>query len=166
MAVLWQPYPELNSKKFWWSGRKGPDGSVALYRRLFDRMNEDGVRNLVWVWSAADPGAGPDAAGAYEEYFPGLLYADALALSTDDLDHAQREDQALSLLATGKVIGVGLSAVPDPAWFARQSKWTWFLLSSDGAASMQTASDALRKLYADPRVVSRVPEAKATGSSK
>ncbi len=166
VAVLWQPYPELNSKKFWWSGRKGPGGSVALYRWLFDRMNEDGVRNLVWVWSAANPGSGPDAAGAYEEYFPGLLYADALALNTDDLDHAWRADQTLSLLATGKVIGVGLSAVPDPALFAHQREWTWFLLSGDGGAPTQTASDALRKLYADPRVVSRAAEAKAIGSSK
>ena len=167
VAVLWQPYPELNGKKFWWAGRKGPRGSAALYRQLFDRMvNEDGLKNLVWVWSAADPGSGPDAAGAYEEFFPGLLYADALALNTDDLDHAWRADEALSLLATGKVIGVGLNAVPEPALFARQNKWAWFLLSSDGAAPTQTASDALRKLYADPRVVSRSVETKAAGSSK
>lgn len=167
VAVLWQPYPELNGKKFWWAGRKGPRGSAALYRQLFDRMvNDDGVKNLVWVWNAATPGSGQEAAGQYEDYFPGLLYADALALNADDLDHAWRADSTLSLLATGKIIGVGLNTVPDPSLFAHQSKWTWFLLSSEGTVPMQTASEALRKLYADPRVLSRSAEAKASGSSK
>ena len=165
--MLWQPYPELNGKKFWWAGRKGPRGSAALYRQLFDRMvNDDGVKNLVWVWNAATPESGPQAAGPYEDYFPGLLYADALALNADDLDHAWRADSTLSLLATGKIVGVGLNTVPDPSLFARQSKWTWFLLSSDGTVPTQTASEALRKLYADPRVLSRSADAKASGSSK
>jgi mannan endo-1,4-beta-mannosidase len=167
VAVLWQPYPELNGKKFWWAGHKGSRGSAALYRQLFDRMvNEDGVKNLVWVWNAATPGSGPEAAGDYEDYFPGLLYADALALNADDIDHTWRADSTLSLLATGKVIGLGLNTIPDPALFARQGKWTWFLLSGDGTTPTQTASEALRKLYADPRVLWRAGEPKASGSSK
>ena len=73
VAVLWQPYPELNGKKFWWAGRKGARGSAALYRQLFDRMvNHNGLHNLIWVWSAAPPGFGPNATGAYSDYFPGL----------------------------------------------------------------------------------------------
>ena len=166
VAVLWQPYPEPNGKKFWWAGRKGVRGSAALYRQLFDRMtNQEGLKNLVWVWNAAPPGM--DAAGSYEDFFPGLLCADALAVTAGDLSHAWRADAALSLLAAGKVIGVGLNSIPDPSLFVQQKKWTWFLLSGDDVGSTASA-EALRKLYADPRVLSRSSEAepKSGGTSK
>ena len=38
VPILWRPYHEVNGNWFWWGGRKGPDGSAALYRQLFDRF--------------------------------------------------------------------------------------------------------------------------------
>ncbi len=35
VPVLWRPYHEMNGGWFWWGGRKGPDGSSALYRQLY-----------------------------------------------------------------------------------------------------------------------------------
>jgi len=151
IPVLWRPYPELNGKNFWWAGRKGNRGSVALYRQLFDRMvNHDGVRNLVWIWTAAPPGFGPNANGSLFDFFPGLLYTDALSLKDPQL--SWRADATLASMAVGKPIGVELSAIPTPD--IAQQKWSWFLLAPDPTPSPEK-DQALRALYGDARVITR-----------
>jgi mannan endo-1,4-beta-mannosidase len=177
VAVLWRPYPEANGKKFWWAGRKGDRGSAVLYRQLFDRMvNHDGLHNLVWVWSSAPPGFGPNPTGAYNDYFPGLLYVDALALNLENSDLRFRMDAFLALTGVGKAIGVEFtSKIPDPSFFAQQTGWAWFLLPAETggpatrAAAVPDAADpaeTLRTLYADPRVISQVAETQTqTGPS-
>lgn len=157
IPILWRPYPDTNSRQAWWSGRKGINGSAALYRQLFDRLvNHQGLRNLIWVWSAALPGSGRFENGQYSDFFPGLLYVDALALDEPTLSWGA--DKPLALMGVGKVIGVEVNAsIPDPAMFARQPHWTWFLVSApatEAAAGAPASSEPLRKLYDDPRVVS------------
>jgi mannan endo-1,4-beta-mannosidase len=154
VPVLWSPYPEANGKKFWWSGRKGPHGSAALYRQLFDRLvQNDGVNNLLWVWNAALPGANGN--GAYTDFFPGLLYVDALSMDVDDVESHFRGDTFLSLIGVGKVIGVDVAGkIPDPGVFTQQSRWAWFLVAPEGTPAPGQA-ESLRKLYNDPRVLSR-----------
>jgi mannan endo-1,4-beta-mannosidase len=161
IPVLWRPYPELNGRSFWWAGRIGYRGSVALYRQLFDRMvNHNGVRNLVWVWTAAPPGSGENANGSLFDFFPGLLYADALSIRDPHL--SWRSDAALSSMGVGKVIGVELSGVPKPE--IAQQGWSWFLLSADQPSPER--DEALKMLYGDSRVLARSgPEAK-TGAAK
>ena len=155
VPVLWQPYPEANGKAFWWAGRKGNHGSAALYRQLFDRLvNHDGVHNLVWVWDAASTGFGPGGPGALNDYFPGLLYVDALSINVEGTVSRFRSDIFLSQMGVGKLIGLGLTGkVPAPDLFTQQADWAWFLVSPGGARAEDQA-DALRKLYADPRIVS------------
>jgi mannan endo-1,4-beta-mannosidase len=164
IAVMFAPYPEPNGKQYWWAGRSGIHGSAALYRMLFDRLvNHDQVKNLVWVWQAAPAGFGPGANGMYSEYFPGLLYADALALDVNRTDSRFRSDAFLRAFAVGKVIGLSIEGqVPSPALFANEKNWAWFLLaplpapSGNGPAGPSAATiQALRALYADPRIVSR-----------
>ena len=156
VPVLWQPYPQPNDKQFWWAGRKGIRGSAALYRQLFERLvDHDGLHNLLWVWEAAPPGFGPAGPGPYFDFFPGLLYTDALVVDIDGASLRFPHDAALALMAGGKVIGLGLSGrMPDPAIFAQQTRWAWFLVSTE-PPSAPDQSEALRKLYNDPRVVSR-----------
>jgi mannan endo-1,4-beta-mannosidase len=156
IAVLWQPYPQSNGRQFWWAGRKGIRGSAALYRQLFERLvDHDGLHNLVWVWEAAAPGFGPQAPGSYFDFFPGLLYADALAVDVEGPDLRFPRDAGLALIGVGKVIGLGISGhLPDPAIFAQQTRWTWFLASPELPTAPDEA-EALRKLYNDPRVLPR-----------
>lgn len=164
VAVLWTPYPESNGKQYWWAGRPGIQGSAELYRMLFDRLlNQDHIRNLVWVWEAAPPGFGPGSNGAFSQYFPGLLYADALSLSESHINGRFREDEYLRQFAAGKVIGLMIAGqTPTPAFFARETGWSWFMLSPESAAPGGTAAgsdpasiQALRELYGDPRVIAR-----------
>jgi mannan endo-1,4-beta-mannosidase len=154
--ILWRPYPQPNGDKYWWAGRKGIHGSAALYRQLFERLVErHKLHNLIWVWDAAAPGFGPDGPGEYNDYFPGLLYVDALSVNVSRRAPGWRRDAELARFATGKVIGIDLDGwVPEPALFEQQTKWAWFLLSPDVASNPQNA-DALRALYASPRVISR-----------
>ena len=153
IPVLWQPYPEPNGKTYWWSGRKGIHGSAELYRQLFDRLvNVDKVRNLVWVWVAAPPGFGPGGAGMLDDYFPGLLYVDALELNSSSGGGRFRIDGFLSRLAVGKPIGISFTGtIPTPDFFTQQTDWTWFLTSPEAAISQ---GSALQSIYQNARIVS------------
>jgi len=147
VGVLWRPYPQPNGEKSWWSGRKGIRGSSELYRMLFERLaDHHKLRNLVWVWEAVPASFGPKGPSFLDDYFPGLLYVDAIQL--DLRSRGWREDQETARFAVGKPIGLGLEGwVPDPAVF-EDSRWAWFLATPETA----TNTEALRKLYASPVV--------------
>lgn len=157
VPVLWRPYPEANGEKFWWAGHKRE--SAALYRQLFDRLvNDRKLHNLVWVWQAAAPRFGPDAPGAYADYFPGLNYADVLAADPGRSPFSWRHDGELARFAVGKTIGVGLEGwMPTSAMLEQPTRWAWFLAAPGEGASPEQA-DQLRALYGNPHVVSRTAE--------
>jgi mannan endo-1,4-beta-mannosidase len=159
VAVLWRPYPQSNGKTFWWAARKGNRGSAALYRQLYDRLvNHHGLKNLVWVWSAVPPAPWPDKFGQYPDYFPGLLYVDALAVDVEDGNWGPRQQMEIGEIGAGKVIGLGITGrIPEIGGPLPTSRWSWFMVSASGADS-----PALVKLYGDPRVVS-LPGGAAAG---
>lgn len=152
IPVLFRPYPRPNSTDPWWAGRKGARGSAALYRMLFDRLSEQGVRNLVWVWTAAPPSFRPDGPERYDDYFPGLGYVDALSVELDNPGIFRwRPDSQLAAFGVGKVVGLGITGkLPASGVVSPQSKWAWFLTAAGDADP-----EALRALYNDPRVESR-----------
>jgi hypothetical protein len=153
VAVLWTPYPESNGKRYWWAGHAGIHGSPALYRMLFERLvHHDGVRNLVWVWEAAEASFGPGANGPYSSFFPGLAYVDALELDVAEARSRFSSDRVLSELGAGKVVGLAIEgAAPDPGFFRAETGWAWFELAPGHGSD----AEALRTLYGDPRVASR-----------
>ena len=159
IAILWTPYPQPNGKQYWWAGHVGIHGSAALYRMLFDRLvHHNGVHNLIWIWQAASGGFGPGANGPYAEFFPGFLYVDALELSVNQTQSRFRSDTFLQGFAIDKAIGLAIDgSVPDPAFFARETNWTWFLLAPPppATANEATTSQALRTLYSDSRILTR-----------
>jgi hypothetical protein len=60
--------------------------------------------------------------------------------------------------AVDKAIGIEIDGpAPDPAFFARETNWAWFLLAPQSPATANAAatSQALLTLYSDPRVVAR-----------
>ena len=164
IAVLWRPYPEPNGGRFWWSGRIGIRGSAALYQQIFDRMvNHNGLHNLIWVWTGAVPGFGPNGNRPLSDFFPGLLYVDALALDQETLNPRWRADTMLSEMGVGKVVGVTLvGKIPAPEMLAQQ-KWAWFLISPDDTGSPERTA-ALQALYKDPHVISRGESTTAAGT--
>ncbi len=159
IAILWTPYPDPNGKQYWWAGHAGVHGSATLYRMLFDRLvNHNGIHNLIWVWRVVPGGFGPGGNGSYTDFFPGFLYVDALELSVSRTQSRFRSDTFLQGFAVGKAIGLAIDGpIPDPAFFARETNWTWFLLAplSSATENDATTSQALRALYEDHRVLPR-----------
>jgi mannan endo-1,4-beta-mannosidase len=159
IAVLWRPYPESNGTKYWWAGRKGINGSAALYRALFDQLaKEHKLRNLIWVWDAVPAGFDPEGLAQYPDYFPGLAYVDAISVQLADSRFAFRQDTLLARFGIGKPVGFDIAGkAPAAAMFDRPSKWSWFLASPDVAADVSQA-DALKKLYGSAHVASLAVE--------
>ena len=163
IPVLFSPYPGSNSKQnWWWGNHSGVHGSAALYRMLFDRLvNHHHLHNLLWVWAAAPPGFGPQASGAFSDFFPGLLYVDALSSKVLRLDPRFRAGSLLHQFAGDKAVGLTLTGLtPDPSAFARDPGWSWFILSPRPAVAANAPPDdatsqPLKALYADPHIVSR-----------
>jgi mannan endo-1,4-beta-mannosidase len=156
VPVLWNPYPESNGSEFWWAGRKGIHGSVELYRQLFDRLvNHDGLHNLIWVWEASAPDFRPGGAGQLGDFFPGLLYTDALEINVHDSPAPFRAGGFLKQFSVGKPIGVAFSGnMPIPETFTQNASWSWFL-AAPGVSQMtdpNTRADALLKVYADQHI--------------
>jgi hypothetical protein len=82
------------------------------------------LHNLIWVWSADPPGFGPNATEAYNDYFPGLLYVDALELNLENFNSRFRMDTFLAMTGVGKVIGVEAAGkIPDASFFTQQTGW-------------------------------------------
>jgi mannan endo-1,4-beta-mannosidase len=158
VAVMWNPLPESNGQDYWWAGRKGIHGSAALYRQLFDRLvNHDGLHSLVWVWEAAAPDSSSSGAGTLSDFYPGMLYTDALEIRLSRVDPYFQADRLLKQTTVGKPIGVELTGeLPAPAALTERAGWAWFLAASPPPApELSPARDeALRKLYGDPHIVS------------
>ena len=145
VAVLWSPYPESNTKTFWWAGRPGPEGSAALSRMLFDRLTQEhGLHNLVWNWEPAMAGFGPGGNGALADVFPGALYADTITLDLPTLAPGRfRPAAMLRAFSVNRPIGVRVSAgtgatagtsTPAPAALPAITDWQWVLSPPPGAA--------------------------------
>jgi mannan endo-1,4-beta-mannosidase len=125
VPVLWRPYHEMNGDWFWWGGRIGEYGTVALYRQLFDRMvNHHHLNNLIWVWSM-DRVHNPQMEHA--KYFPGINYVDVLALDVYGNDFAQSYYDSLVALSEGKPVVLDeVGNAPPPEILQKQPRWAYY----------------------------------------
>jgi mannan endo-1,4-beta-mannosidase len=157
VAVLFTPYPEANGKLYWWSNRPGIHGSAALYRMLFDRLvNQHHVKNVIWGWQVGPAGLGAQANGRTADYFPGLLYVDAVSVAVNGLNPQFRATTILRGLGGDKAIGLVLRAgVPDPAALSREPGVSWFELAPIAAPADDATASALKTLYGDSKIDSR-----------
>lgn len=155
VPVLWRPYHELNGVWFWWGNRKGPGGSAKLYRMMYERfVYYHQLNNLIWVWNTNAPrNLINDEAYAYEDYFPGLDCIDVLATDIYHSDYKQSHHDQLVALAAGKLVALGeVGEVPTPQILEQQPMWTWFMIWGDFVVT-HNSPDAIRALYASPRVL-------------
>jgi mannan endo-1,4-beta-mannosidase len=157
IAVLFTPYPDANGKLWWWSNRPGIHGSAALYRMLFDRLvDQHHVKNVIWGWQAGPAGFGAQANGRTADYFPGLLYVDAVSVGVNGLNPQFRATTILRGSAGDKATGLVLrTGVPDPAALSREQGLSWFELAPIAAPADDATAQALKTLYGNANIVSR-----------
>lgn len=152
IPVLWRPYHENNGNWFWWGGRKGEQGFIALYRMTWERLvNYHRLDNLLWVWNEnAHTGR---QTHPYYGFFPGLQYVDVLATDVyGEFKQSYYDD--LVMLASGKPVSLGEVGAPPPLEvLSSQPRWVWFMGWAD--IFDRRPSDALKTLFDDPRVLTR-----------
>jgi mannan endo-1,4-beta-mannosidase len=134
VAVLWSPYPESNSHDFWWAGRSGREGSQALVRMLYARLNAAQVNNLVWNWEPAVPGFGTAGNLSLDESYPGPLYADTMTMDIKSLSGIRFPiDRLLAAFAGGKPIGVLIDTIqPNTTKAPSPGTWSWIIRPAEG----------------------------------
>jgi mannan endo-1,4-beta-mannosidase len=125
VPVLWRPFHEMNGKWFWWGGRQGADGTVALYKMLFDRIVKyHKIKNLIWVWNVDRP---EGTSLKFEECWPGPEYVDILSLDCYQEFKQSYYDDLLKL-ANGKPIALGeVGGNLSLAALTSQSQWVWWM---------------------------------------
>jgi mannan endo-1,4-beta-mannosidase len=151
VPVLWRPYHEMNGDWFWWGGRTGDSGTIALYKQLFDRLvNHHHLTNLIWVWSMDRPSR---PGMEHAKFFPGTEFVDVLALDVYGSDFAQSYYDSLAALSGGKPMALAeVGNPPAPEVLKRQPRWTYYMTWA--AMVRNTPRKDYDALMQDPQVLS------------
>ena len=133
VPIIFRPWHENNGSWFWWGQKLCTDEQFrALWNMLQDRMNQEGLDNLLWAYS-------PNLDGQWTEErflkrYPGndrvtLIGEDAYQWGTEeDFVRQIRADlDFLSLFAqkNGKIMAItecGYKNIPDATWWTRVLK--------------------------------------------
>ena len=163
IPVLFRPYHEMNGGWFWWSGQKGDNNYIKLYKQLYHHLIVTRkLNNLIWVWSPSDPSKG------LIEYYPGNEFVDIIGCDiypqtkgdTPEMVYPQRIYDTLMSFANGKPIVIGeCSTFPTLDILEKQPNWAWMMGWVDLAFSGNSAAD-LKQLFNSERVITRDEEKK------
>jgi mannan endo-1,4-beta-mannosidase len=155
IPVLFRPYHEMNGDWFWWGGRKGPEGYVALYRQLFHYFTEHHeLNNLLWVWASDRPWLG------VEDFYPGDDYVDVLGSDIYPVkDHPEiyRQEwyERMVSLAKNKPLALSeFSVLPTDETLKKQPRWVWMMAWADLLLQTNTKEEILR-IYNSPKTLTR-----------
>jgi mannan endo-1,4-beta-mannosidase len=153
VPVLWRPCHEMNGDWFWWGGRRGERGTIALYRQLFDRLvNYHHLNNLVWIWNVDRPST-PQR--QFADFFPGRNYFDIAALDVYHGDFSPAYYRDLLKLAGEKPIALAeVGPPPTLDVLEQQPRWAWWMLWADMIDTKPSATGAMRTLVNSPRSLS------------
>lgn len=151
VPILWRPYHEMNGDWFWWGGRRGPGGTMALYRQIFDRLvNYHHLDNLVWVWSIDRPST-PER--QFIDFFPGNDFLDMVSIDIYGADFNQNYYDTLEVLAGEKPMILGeVGNPPSPAVLEAQPKWALWVIWA--GMFRGTPQDQMEAIVNDPRSLS------------
>jgi mannan endo-1,4-beta-mannosidase len=155
IPVLFRPYHEMNGDWFWWGGRKGPEGYIALYKQLFHYFTEHHkLNNLLWVWSSDKPWPG------VEDFYPGDTYVDILGADIypmkDHPDVYRKEwyDRMASLAKNKPLALTEFGVLPSEKILKEQPKWVWMMAWAD-LLLKSNATEEIVRIYSCRRTLNR-----------
>jgi mannan endo-1,4-beta-mannosidase len=150
VPVLWRPYHEMNGDWFWWGGRRGEQGTVALYQQIFDRLaNHHKLNNLIWVWSVDRP---EREDRQFKDYYPGSEHYDIASLDCYGEFKKSYYDGLLEI-ADGKPLVLGeVGKAPTLEVLTSQPKWALYVIWAEMVR--RTEKEQLQTLVNDSRVLS------------
>lgn len=150
VPVLFRPFHEMNQSMFWWAGRKGTNGTGALYRLTRDYLeNEKGLDNIIWVWDMQD------LSYDWSEYNPGNDYWDIFAVDIYNSDYftEYKYNQALSV-AGDKLIAIGeCDKLPTAQQLKEQPRWSFVMSWAELTFSHNTNSEIQNLYWAENTIV-------------
>ena len=76
IPVLWRPLHEAGGMWFWWG--RDPEACNELWRTMYRRFREEGLDNLIWVWTQAAAWGKPYSDGY--RWYPGDEYVDIVSI--------------------------------------------------------------------------------------
>ena len=150
VPVLFRPFHEMNQSMFWWAGRKGTNGTGALYRLTRDYLEkEKGLDNIIWVWDMQD------LSYDWSEYNPGNDYWDIFAVDIYNSDYftEYKYNQALSV-AGNKPIAIGeCDKLPTAQQLEEQPRWSFVMSWAELTFSHNTNSEIQNLYWAENTIV-------------
>ncbi len=157
VTVLFRPLHEMNQGKFWWGGRKGPDGTAKLYRLTRDYLaGVKGLTNLVWVWDMQD------MSRDFEDYNPGADYWDIFAFDVYGDGYKQSWYDYIVPIVKDKPMAIGeCQKLPTPKILESQPRWCFFMSWAE-LTFTGNSDEQIRALYRAPNVITldRLPKFK------
>lgn len=74
--VVLRPLHEGDGQWFWWGGHAA--NYIALWRQLFQVFQDEGTRNVIWLWATGD--VCPNSTCIASGFYPGDAYVDMLGV--------------------------------------------------------------------------------------
>jgi len=100
VPVLFRPLHEANDNFMWWA-KKGTDNYKRLWKLIYDRVNAQGVTNVLWVFN------GMAGTGGYRsnmrDWYPGDNMVDAV---TSDYYQSWADYNTLKAIGNNKIVGI------------------------------------------------------------
>ena len=141
IPVIWRPLHEAAGGWFWWG--KNADSFKALWKYMFDYFKEQGLDNLIWVWTSETDDL---------EWYPGDEYVDIIGrdLYGNATDDCAAQYQSLATDYGTKMVALSecgqasdgsgtLIGKLSEQWNAG-ARWLWFMPWYD-ASETDTPTD-------------------------
>ena len=150
IPVLWRPLHEIDGGWFWWTDRKKPENTAALWRLMYDHFTRTRkLDNLIWVYSA---GVGKRDADYRKRFYPGAAYVDISGIDIYGVDFKTADPKfwdyykIMSQVSPGKMLACGeCDAIPNPDLMQKGKLPKWlYSLPWWGAPSHRRPADWAR----------------------
>lgn len=128
IPVIWRPLHEAGGQWFWWG--RDREAFKKLWRTMYERFEQKGLDNLIWVWTLAVPWNRELADGA--DWYPGDAYVDVVGYDMYGVKDGARCAAAYSFLKQtwpDKLVALsecGAVAPMSEQWDAG-ARWVWFM---------------------------------------
>lgn len=126
IPVIWRPLHEAAGGWFWW-GAKDAESYKSLWRMMYDVFSENGLDNLIWVWTSE---------GNDDDWYPGDSYVDIIGRDlynnntasyvVEEYENLRNKypEKLISLSECGGVAGVS-------TMWSEGAKWSWYCVWYD-----------------------------------
>lgn len=146
VPVLWRPLHEAGGQWFWWG--LDADACNELWRVMYNRFQEAGLNNLIWVWTSAAAWNRPYSEGY--KWYPGDEYVDIVGIDIYNNSSASNiystcykmlrkksPDKLIALTECG-------SLAPISQQWKAGARWLYFAPWYDYERTNNTSSEAFK----------------------